>query len=463
MGRAGEEGAVSVRDDGHEQDDYIRSLSDAEQGLDLWETSNASSHIVRVMVYEGTFDAGLFERALHQLVERRPLLHSRIVRPPGAAPYFAPCSEWPVVSVEERVDGEHWRREFERQMSVAVGVAEDPVLTARVLEGDGRGEVVLSCHHSVCDGRSMTGFCRDLIHEYEWLQRGAPGDPEGVVGAVSPPLEELLPAGLTGSGRQAVFGDWVARMTELEKSPPGFVLKAGPPGTQPAARHVLTYELAPVQVDALNGLAHANGTTVGGAISAAILRAAVGLGGPDAEEECGFITNIDLRPHLREPVPICNMGMYASSSIDVLGGIRTSPFWDVARSITDRVRLSIESLQAFCGVLMSKQMFEVLRDAGLRTYWPQLMTANLGRLDLPAAAESFRVRTIHGGTPMLGHGPFMFCSAVGLAGTIMIDVNYESPDVPDDVARAFGDSLLDRLTIESGAPGAHQSPAPAAE
>jgi phthiocerol/phthiodiolone dimycocerosyl transferase-like enzyme len=315
----------------------------------------------------------------------------------------------------------------------------------------------------VCDGRSMTGFCRDLIHEYEWLQRGAPGDPNGVVGAVSPPLEEVLPPGLMGPGLREVIGDYVARMTELEKSPPGFVLKAGDDSGKPPARHVLTYQLPPSQVDALTSLARANGATVGGAISAAILRAGVGLGGPDAEEECGFITNIDLRPHLREQVPISNMGMYASSSIDVLAGIRTKPFWEVARTLTDKVRSSIESLQAFCGILLAKQMFEILRDSGLRTYWPQLMVANLGHLDLPAAADSFRVRSIHGGTPMLGHGPFMFCSAVGLSGTIMIDVNYQSPDVPDDVAHSFGTSLLDRLTVESGTPSANSDPAPAAQ
>ncbi len=441
---------MKARGDSGADPAYVRPLGEAEQGLDVMETAKALCHIVRVIAFEGALDAELFERALHRLVERRPLVNTRIVRPPEQAPYFARCTQWPELTVTERVDGEHWRAEFERQLSTPVGVAGDPMMRVRVLIGEGGGEVVLSCHHAVCDGRSLTGFCRDLVHEYEWLQRGAAGDPDAAAGAVSPPIEEILPPGLTGGRGKEILDDFVGYLATLMGSPPGHVMTAGQNLTAPQARHVLTYELPPASTEALVGLARANGTTVGGAISAAILRAGLEIGGPEADDHLGLASNIDLRPHLLEHVPLSNMGMYATTSYGAHVGIRTKPFWTLAREATEQIRSSIDSLQAYCYVLLAKSGWVMMEEGIIPAIWPQFMLANLGRMDLPEPRESFRVRSVHGGTPLLGVGPFFFCSAVGLSGSIVIDVNYQSPDIQEDVANGFGESLLEHLKVESG-------------
>jgi hypothetical protein len=73
---------VNARGDSGADPAYVRPLGEAEQGLDVMETAKALCHIVRVIPFEGALDAELFERALHQLVERRPLVNTRIVRPP---------------------------------------------------------------------------------------------------------------------------------------------------------------------------------------------------------------------------------------------------------------------------------------------------------------------------------------------------------------------------------------------
>ncbi len=426
---------------------FVRTLGAAEEGIDTLETVKARCHIVRVIAYEGVLDTEVFARALRHTLDRRVLANTRIVRPPGAVPYFARSERPPEFSVVDRVDTEHWRAEFERQMSTPVSA--DHVLRVCVLVGDHGGEVVLSCHHAVCDGRSLTRFCCDVVDEYGWLQRGAPGDPTAVAGAVSPPIEEILPQRLTGPERQEIMDRFIADRAAIALSPPGFVMDAGPQvGSSPANR-VLTYELPPAPVEVLSGLARANGTTIGGAISAAILRAGVDIGGQQAEDELGIFSNIDLRPHLREHVPVTNMGMYATSWPGAHADIRTKSFWALAREVTEDVLSSIESLDAHCNILLAAFSLK-MHVAGEIPVWPQFMLANLGRVDLPRPTESFRVRSIHGGTPSVGGGPFFFCCAVGLSGAIAIDVNYESPTIGDDVARGFGESLIERLIAESG-------------
>ncbi len=440
---------MSVRADGRADPEYVRPLGEVEQGLDIMERAKALCHIVRVIAFEGGLDTELFERALRGVVERRPLVNTRIVRPPDQPPYFARCRQPPEFTVTKRAGEEHWRAEFERQLSTPVGLTSDPLIRVRVLMGNGGGEVVLSCHHAVCDGRSLTGFCRDLVHEYEWRQRRAMGDPDVVAGALSPPIEDIVPEGLTGTRGKKILDDFVGYIAALLGSPPGYIMTAGPNSGAPPARHVLTYELPRASMEALTSLARANGTTVGGAISAAILRSGVEIGGPEGDH-LGLASNIDLRPYLREDVPLSNMGVYATTSYGTYAGIRAKPFWTLAREVTEHVRSSIESLQAHCSILLAKSGFEMYLAGVIPRAWPQFMLANLGRMDLPEPRESFRVRSVHGGSPLLGVGPYFFCSAVGLSGTIVIDVNYQSPDIPEDVAKGFGESLLEHLRTENG-------------
>jgi NRPS condensation-like uncharacterized protein len=407
---------------------------------------------VRVIVFEGRLDERMFERALHHLLERRPLLTSAIVRTPDEPPRFVACHQWPEFRVVDRIDAEQWRSEFEHQLATAVGVGEDPPMRVCVVCGEDRGEVVLSCHHAVCDGRSLTGFCRDLVHEYEALQRGQPGDPDAVHGEISPAIEDLVPSAFAGPRRQRILDDYLAWATGLMQAPPGFLVprrEAGIPGVR--ARRLLTYAVPPEQVQRLAASAHAQGTSIGGALAAATLRSALDLAGPGAPEVVGLSTTIDVRPYLRADVPMANMGVYATGSVTPFEDVRSKPYWALAREVSDSIAAGFDALTPFCTLLTMKTVTAMIIDGFVPMFWPQFLLANLGRLDLPRHEGSFRVRSIHGGTPVAGLGPAFFCSAVGLAGALHVDVNYQFPDVADEMAADFGHCLLERLTVESGA------------
>jgi hypothetical protein len=426
---------------------FVRLLGASEQGVDAMENAGGDCHIVRVINYEGALNPELFERALHNLLRRRPLLTTEIVRPPDEVPYFCFTGERPRIAFVERGDGDQWRAEFERQLARPLLMDGRALLRLTALTGGRGGEIVISCHHAVCDGRSLTAFCRDLAHEYEWLLRGAPGDPVTITAAVPPPLEDVVPLGLTGSSGEKIMAEYRSRLGAQMTSPPGFFMEFEP--EPPQGRHLLTYEVPPAAASALVALAHSNGTTIGGAISAAMLRAGLDIGGPGAEDTVGLRTNIDLRPYLREDVPVANMGNFASSSFATHHGVRAKPFWTLARDVSTEIKSSIDSLQAHCAILLSKSNYEAHRDGVLPKMWPQFMLANLGRTNLPEPHEGFRVKSIHGGSPVFGNTPFFFCGAVGLSGSIFIDVNYRTPQTPNQVARDFGESLMQRLMVES--------------
>ena len=72
-----------------EQLPRVRPLGNAEQGIDLMETRRRSGHIVRVLECEGEIDIGVLDTAFRNMLRRRPILRTQILRPDGEPPFLA--------------------------------------------------------------------------------------------------------------------------------------------------------------------------------------------------------------------------------------------------------------------------------------------------------------------------------------------------------------------------------------
>ena len=78
--------------------------------------------------------------------------------------------------------------------------------------------------------------------------------------------------------------------------------------------HVLSYSVPAAETAAFRQLARDNGTSVTGAVAAAEIQALAELSRPPADHWIVPGVTIDLRPQLREPVPLANMGAYPGTS-----------------------------------------------------------------------------------------------------------------------------------------------------
>jgi hypothetical protein len=420
----------------------LRELGGFERALDYLEQDKGACHIVRVIEFDGSVDPKLMERAYRSLLRRRPLLGTTIVREEDHS-WFETCEQPENFGVLPRDHDEAWRDEFQRQMAAPVMTEGGPPMRLRLLTGDGPGgELVLSCHHSVCDGRSLTQFCGDLVYEYDsLLGRRAPGHVERV-GELPPSMEDALPERLQGDKYNDLARAYMIERVQLIQSKPPWLMTPHGPGTR--TPELLRFRLAPDEFAQLRALGHTHGATLQGALTAALLRSAVRLSG-DEDAEIGLLSSLDLRPHLSREVPLSDMGTYAGSIIDIHRGIMSEHFWTLARKATVRIHEALDGVEPYLSMTtLGMVNKEVLTGSGPRPPWPQFVFSNLGRLDVPADT-SLRVRSIHGGTNTGGYGPFLYCTAVGTAGALYVDVVFNHPDVAVEAADAYGSGILDQL------------------
>ena len=153
----------------------VRDLGASEFLVYLIHKNFGATHLVRLIEFDGTVDPELLERAFRQMVARRAILNARIpATEEGQWPHYViDTSEPPSFTVRERRGPEDWVGVFNEELNMRCGVDGDPPIRMQLLtSGEPGGEMVLSCSHPFCDGRSLVRFCEQMLNEYEALVRG---------------------------------------------------------------------------------------------------------------------------------------------------------------------------------------------------------------------------------------------------------------------------------------------------
>ena len=311
----------------------VRQLGFQEMVFDELEQF-AGGHLVRVIDFEGPIDPAIMETALRQLVRKRPLLGTRIVRDEDSRRWFVRDErEPPLFRVVDRHGPHDWVREFNRELNTQLGTnGMVPIRLCVVASDRPGGELVMSCAHAFCDGRSLFVFGRDLLREYEALRRGERGAADVRPSAISPEIADLLPDWLTPSRRTEVTEASVSH--HLALPPPVVFPSHREESTEPNRSRVATLEVAADQARALRELARRQGTTMLGVLGAALVLAVGDLLAPSDNDMIWLATTVDLRTRLREPVPVENMGVFAGQVIPTFRGLRKRPMWAVAADMT---------------------------------------------------------------------------------------------------------------------------------
>ena len=430
----------------------VRELGAVEFLLDTMEQQQGGGHLVRIIEFEGPVDPQLLERAFRQLVARRPLFRTRIDRSGDGRPVFVlDDGVRPEFSIVERQSADHWIREFDEQLNTRISVDGDAPVRALLLasEEDG-GEIIVSAAHSACDGRSLFGFCRDLINDYDALRRGdeAPMAP----GGFSPPLEALLPEWLTGDRLEVMIDDFVTQAAATAGAPiVVFPYGSADLGTA-ATSHVMSYSLPAPETAELRRRAKANGTSVTGAIAAAEIQAIAELSRP--APDCAIVSavTVDVRPHLREPVPLENLGAYLGSIFTRHTDVDVMATWALAREVTTQLAAKLDRcdhlVMAVLGERFVDQFVTVDRPVG------SVSLANLGPQDLSSETSALRPRCIRGGAPLhMSRFPGPYCQAVTTSGVLWLTFSYVAPHMAHDLVRDFAESVVERLRFLAGPVG----------
>ncbi len=421
----------------------MRQLGATEYILYLLE-QESMAHLVRMIDFEGPVEPAVMERAFRAMVARRPILRARIAQQGDERPFFAlDDREPPEFSVIERTGPDDWRWVFDGELNRRIGFNGQPPIRVHLLASERPGgELIVTCAHSFCDGRSLFVFCRDLLSQYEALLRGENGE-AGIApaGNISPPLEALLPGWLSGNRLEELTNGFVSRQAAVASET--LVMFPSQPSENKVSR-VLPLEVPAEQTATLRQLAHENKTSMQGVVGGALILALDQMVRPPDDHAMVLSHTIDLRPHLREPVQVANLGAYPGNIFSRHKAVSKVPPWELARDVTTQVAASMNRGDQLVMVLFAEQFIEHFVTSE-RPATP-LTLANLGALDLTTPDSTLRPKTIRGGASVhAARFPSMFCQALTARGTLELTLVYVDPHLSEEAAGHFGASVLDHL------------------
>ena len=426
-------------------DGRVRDLGASECLVYLLNKGYGSSHLVRVFEFDGAVDPALMERAFRQMVARRPLLQTTI--PPtaeGEWPYLRLDDSQPSFTVRPRTGPTQWIDLFSDELTTQLGVDGDPPIRVQLLTSDEPGgELLVSCAHTFCDGRSLFRFCRDMLREYEALVRGEEGDPNLGPSEIRPAVEQLLPEWCTPDVGQKLVADHMARVAELPAPIPWPSERGG--SSAPKTSRMTPFGFPSDVVAGMRANARANGTTVFGVLGASAVLATEDVLKTSSDDHIVVTSTLDIRDALRVPVAIEDMGIYAAVTDSRHTNVAAMSEWDHARDFKNQISAAIDRHDHYTWIFIGSEFVKQVSGAATAPLFTDTL-ANLGAIDIPTEGTSLRVRTARGalGTHHAAYG-YMCLNGVTINGNLAMTNTYTNPDISESRARDFIAAMSDRV------------------
>ena len=167
--------------------------------------------------------------------------------------------------------------------------------------------------------------------------------------------------------------------------------------------------------------ARANGTTVLGALGAAMILATDDVLHLDPEDEVVVTSTLDIRDRLRVDVPVENMGIYAAVLNSRHSNLAKQSEWDHARDFKNQVTEGMDRFDHYTWVFIGEEFVKQVTAASGNPMFTDTL-ANLGAMQLPSEGTSLRPRTIRGAIGC-HHAtwPYVSFNGVGINGHLADD------------------------------------------
>ncbi len=348
----------------------------------------------------GPLDAALLERAAARVQAIHPLLRVRLDEEGGllARSYrFRTTDAAPEIRAlpDDALTAEGLVREVEAELARHIDVAEGPLFRLGVVRiGPDRHRLVLTMHHMIADGASAGIVLRDLLLACA-AQTGAE--------AASRPLTT---AGPTFPGVPRLWSLWnlvqlLARGARHRlRRPAGHNV----PGLDaPAAGRetgVLFHDLGRQNTAAVRAAAKTESTTVGGMLSAALVRSVHTAAGIEGPAYVAVVNAVDVRA-LAEPEARERVDLMMSFVVTYHRAGDGRPFFDLARECATAVKRAVARgdavvLHTLAGLLPSIDPGEAVR-ATIRVadrFATSAAITNVGRLDVSREFGPFTIESV---------------------------------------------------------------------
>jgi hypothetical protein len=304
------EAANALKMDRVESD--VRPLGSFEELLWLLD-QGSPRHFSLAAEIEGHATVGDWRTALHHVQRRHPFFSVCIEKNARAKPHFRRSPQTPIPIRVVRVDASqpNWLTEMQTELATPFDPGRAPLVRAVLMHEPHRATLILTAHHSIADGLSLSFAIRDTLLALS----GTPMEPL----MVTPPIESMLDSANSGPIDSTPTSEVseVAEMRPLALHPRH--------GSIPSIRALrLTAEVTAK----LRKRAQQEETTVHGALCAALVLAGRQVIGEWNDNPIRVVSPVDIRKLVGMGE---HCGLFVSTTpVSFLPDAPTN-FWELAR------------------------------------------------------------------------------------------------------------------------------------
>jgi NRPS condensation-like uncharacterized protein len=347
-------------------------------------------HLTVTAEVKGVTKAQSWRNALDAVQKRHPILSTSIKRNEEGQPalYQVDAAPIPLRVVDGRVQ-EHWELELDREMALPFTPEQAPLIRTVLIHKPESAVLIIIAHHAIADGMALVFLIRDLLQVLSG--------------------EQIEAFSFSSSGEELL-----KKLPKREEIVQAEALQARAPATEPAlyreddglAPRASARKLDENLTAALRERARREGTTVQGALCAALVLAGRKTSSTWRKQSVRVMSPINARAHLRAG-EACGLYLGAGAMIPFRPG-DSSDFWELARFAKQKISPSqtFQSLSASLHgleAIMTKDMdVETAAQISAGAFARDLMVSNLGQMPYESEFGKLKLEAVWGPTALQG-------------------------------------------------------------
>jgi hypothetical protein len=284
---------------------------------------NRPMHFAIAAEVSGPAPIEQWQDALDRVCRQSPLIWSRIIRDENGVPVFSPVSSVPVPLhptpstsvplhvVENAVS--KWTDHVAGELARPFDASRAPLLRATLLHGEDRSVIILCAHHSIADGLALSFLMRDVLRAF--------AGESAQLSTETASVEHLL-----STGSHSVTAPQ-ANGSHADRPPMSFRPLDGSP-------RIEDMRFTRERTLSLRERARSEGSTLHGALCAAVAMAVSGSGSGAPGAPLRVLSPVDIRARMLNGTE--HFGLY-STGVTLEDECGTDDFWTRARSFSDRL------------------------------------------------------------------------------------------------------------------------------
>ncbi len=208
---------------------------------------------------------------------------------------------------------------------------------------------------------------------------------------------------------------------------------------------MLPMDLSADEVVRMRNNARENGTTVLGALGAAMILATDDVLHPGPDDQIVVTSTLDIRDRLRVPVAVEDMGAYAATINSRHSDLKKQSEWDHARDFKSQVMSGIDRNDHYTFVFIGEEFVKQVTAPATGPMFTDTL-ASLGAMELPSEGTSLRPRTLRGALGV-SHAayPYVSFNGIGINGSLAMTLTYPSPWISDERMAEFATAMSERM------------------